>query len=205
MEVMMTKNKRGKLKPQMKKIKLIAIVVVTITSLISCGGGISKQPANAEGFGAIEKEIKNKFGENAYYTDLAITYNKSIGNIISVTVTDNPESLKMGEWNLSQNIWKQSSEITLEVPKGSKAADFMFQLNEKINLTKLGELVEKSSSQLTAEKSIENPTLSMAFVKFPKNGDFDKTEYTVMLKPENGGTTFTFFYTLKGELIKMNY
>ena len=55
MEVMMTKNKRGKLKPLMKKLKLIAIVAVTISSLISCGGGINKQPANAEGFGAIEK------------------------------------------------------------------------------------------------------------------------------------------------------
>ncbi len=188
----------------MKKLKLIAIIAVIITSLISCGGGVSKQPANAEGFGAIEKEIKNKFGDNAYYTDLAITYNKSIGNIIGVTVTNNPESLKMGQWNSTQGSWKQNSEISLEVPKGSKAADFMFQLNEKINLTKLGELVEKSSLQLSNKQKIKNPELYMAFVKFPNNGDITKAEYTVMLKPENGGTTFTFFYKLNGELIKMD-
>ena len=121
------------------------------------------------------------------------------------TVTDNPESLKMGQWNQTQSTWKQNSEISLEVPQGSKAADFMFQLNEKINLTKLGELVEKSSLQLTAEKNIENPALHMAFVKFPKNGDISKAEYTVMLKPENGGTTFTFYYKLNGDLIKMDY
>lgn len=188
----------------MKTLKFTAMIVVVIVTLMSCGGSTSKQAANAEGFGVIEKEIKSKFGENAYYTDFTITYNKSIGNIISVTVTDNPESLKMGQWNSTQGSWKQSSEISLEVPKGSKAADFMFQLNDKINLTKLGELVEKSSKQLTAEKSIENPTLHMAFVKFPKNGDIAKTEYTVMLKPENGGTTFTFSYKLNGDLIKMD-
>ena len=189
----------------MKTLKFKAIVVLTVMTLISCGGSTSKQPANAEGFGAIEKELKSKFGENAYYTDLTITYDKSLGSWISVTVTDNPESLKMGQWNLSQDTWTQNSEISLEVPQDSKAADFMFQLNNKINLTKLGELVEKSTIKLKTEKNIENALLHMALVKFPKNGNIVKTEYTVMLKPENGGTTFTFRYKLNGNLIKMDY
>ena len=62
--------------------------------------------------------------------------------------------------------WKQNSEIILEVPEGAKASDFMFQLDEKINLKKLGELVETSKQKLTAEKSIDNPHLEMAFIKF---------------------------------------
>ena len=185
----------------MRKLKLIAVIAAILASLISCGSGISKQPANAEGFGAIEKEIKSKFGENAYYTDLTINYNESIGNIIGVTVTKKPESLKMGQWNQTQDAWKQNTEITLEVPKGRKAADFMFQLNEKINLVKLGEVVEKSINQLKIEKNIKNAVLHTAFVKFPKNGDLSKAEYIVMLKPENGGDTFTFSYKLNGELI----
>ncbi|PHR72861.1 MAG: hypothetical protein COA67_03935 [Lutibacter sp.] len=175
-----------------------------MTALISCGGGTSKQPANAEGFAAIEKEIKSKFGEDAYYTDLTITYNKSIGNIIGVTVTKDPSSLKMGQWNSTQGTWKQNQEISLEVPQGTKAEDFMFQLDDKINLSILGELAEKASGQLITEKNIENPTLYMAFVKFPKNGDISKTEYTVMLKPENGGTTFTFRHGINDNSIKMN-
>lgn len=81
----------------------------------------------------------------------------------------------------------------------------MFQLDEKINLSKLGELVEKSSTQLKTEKDIENPTLHMASILFPKNGDVSKTEYLINLKPENGGTTFRFSYKLNGELLKMNY
>ncbi|WP_169338341.1 hypothetical protein [Psychroserpens burtonensis] len=45
----------------------------------------------------------------------------------------------------------------------------------------------------------------MAFVKFPKNGDISKTEYTIMLKTETGETKFTFRYTLNGDFIKLVY
>ncbi len=81
----------------------------------------------------------------------------------------------------------------------------MFQLGEKINLSKLGELVQTSIKTLKDEKNIENPILQMAAINFPENGDIVKTEYLVMLQPENGGTTFTFQYRLNGNLIEMNY
>ena len=187
----------------MKILKFIAIV--TLSSLMSCGGGTNKQPVNAKDFEAIEKEIKSEFGDDAYYTELKILYIKGIGITVSTTVTDDPESLKMGQWDFAQSSWSQRSEVSLEVPNGTKAADFMFQLNENINLSKLGELVEQSKKQLTAEKNLENPILSNAFIKFPKNGDISKTEYAISLKPENGGTTFSFYYKLNGELIKMDY
>ena len=141
---------------------------------MSCGKGISKQPANAEGFGVIEKEIKSKFGDDAYFTKVSILYDKSYGNAITVIVTEDPKSLKMEEWDYARGAWNQASKISLEIPKGFKAADFMFQLNEKINLKKLGELVERASKKLTKEKNIDNPVLEMAFIKFPKNGDILK-------------------------------
>lgn len=185
----------------MNKFVFITVAILGMV-IISCGGGLKKHAATADGFSEIEKEIKSEFGDDAYFTDLTITYNKSIGNIIGITVTDNPESLQMGQWNFTQNTWEQNSEISLEVPEGTKASDFMFQLNDEINLSKLGELVEKSSKQLTAEENIENPTLQMAFIKFPKNGDITKTKYMIMLAPEDGRATFTFRYKLNGELIK---
>lgn len=188
----------------MRILKPIALLVLII-ALNSCQGFIAKQSANAEGFKTIEKTIKDKFGNNAYYTNLTIIHDKTIGNSIRVTVTQDPESLKMSEWNLTQNNWKQSSNITVEIPLGTKPTDFMFQLDDKINLAKLEELVEKSKVKLTKEKKIENPTLSMTHVKFPENGGGNRTEYIVQLKPENGGTTFSFYYNLSGELKEMNY
>ena len=186
------------------KIFKITGVLSVLMLMISCGS-VSNQEANAEGFGAIESELKSEFGDNAFYTDLTIGYEKSVGNIINVTVTDAPESMVMGEWLMMQGVWEQKAEIKLEVSEGSKAADFMFQLNDEISLSKLGELVEKSIGKLKEDKEIENPTLNLAFVKFPDDGDITKANYTIMLEPENGGTTFTYSYELSGELIDMSY
>ncbi|WGD34537.1 hypothetical protein [Olleya sp. YS] len=188
----------------MKHFKVLLASVITMT-ILSCGGGTSNQPANAKGFANIENELKSEFGESAYYTDIMISHDDRMGNIVSLTVTDAPETMKMGQWNLLQNNWTQSSEVMLEVPDGTQAKDFMFQLDDNINLTTVGQLIEQSSKKLTEEKSIENPKLYTALVKFPKNGDASKMEYAINLKPENGGTTFRFYYTLSGELVKMDY
>uniref|UniRef100_UPI00404BA063 hypothetical protein n=1 Tax=Gelidibacter sp. TaxID=2018083 RepID=UPI00404BA063 len=189
----------------MTKIYTSALLLFSMIILTSCGGNSSNQEATAEGFSEIENQIKDKFGSDAYFTDLTITYNKSIGNIIGVIVTENPESLRMAQWNNTQDTWNQTSDVSIEIPNGTNAADFMFQLNAAINLKKLGELVEKSKAQLTKEKNLENPKLHIASIQFPDNGDVSKAEYMVMLQPENGGTTFSFSYTLAGELIKMDY
>lgn len=189
----------------MNRLKFTVVALTCIIVLVSCGGGAGNQAATADGFSEIEKEIKSEFGDNAYYTNLTIIPIESIGNSISVTVTEAPESLKMGQWDLTQGAWTQRSEISLEVPEGTKAADFMYQLGDKISLTKLGELIEESKKQLEDEKSLDNPALAIATVIFPKNGDVSKTEYSINLEPEHGGTTFRFSYTLSGELIKMDY
>lgn len=187
----------------MRTMKFTIVAMITAI-LVSCGGG-SKQSASADGFGALEKKVKSKFGDKAFFTDLKIIHIDGIGNLVSTIVTEDPESLKMEEWNLSQNKWKQTSEITLEVPEGTKAADYMYQLGDEINLSKLGELVETSKEHLEKEKGLKKPAFENAFVKFPKNGDMSKAEYAVSLKPENGGTTFSFYYKLNGELIEMDY
>ncbi|MBC2846028.1 hypothetical protein [Winogradskyella flava] len=183
----------------------LLFVLLVFFKLVSCSSGTHSQPATSEGFKAIENELKKKFGDNAYYTDLTITYNKSIGNIIGVTVTEDPESLKMGQWNLTQDTWTQNSDITIEVPKGTKATDYMFQLGETISLSQLGGLVEQSVQKLKDDKDLKNPTLSIASLNFPDNGDISRAEYIINLKPDNGGTTFRFYYTLNGDLIKMDY
>jgi hypothetical protein len=81
----------------------------------------------------------------------------------------------------------------------------MFQLDEAISLSKLGGLVEQSVQKLKAEKNLKNPILSIAGINFPDNGDISKAQYMVNLKPVTGGTTFSFFYTLEGDLIKADF
>ena len=190
--------------PKLKTLSIV-FVLLLVLQITSCSSSTHNQPATAEGFQNIENALKVKFGKDAFYTDLTITYNKSIGNIVGVTVTENPESLKMGQWNLTQDTWQQNSDITIEVPAGTKASDYMFQLGETISLSKLGALVEQSIQKLKDEKDIKNPILSIAGLNFPDNGDISKAQYVINLQPENGGTTFSFYYTLSGDLIKMDY
>lgn len=187
----------------MRIIRFILLIVLTIVT--SCRENSGKQLATIEGFSNIQKAIKNEFGDNAYFTDINIAHSASIGNIIGITVTKDPSSLKMGQWNQAQGVWKQNAEIFIDVPNGKKAADFMYQLDDKINLTTLGALIEQSKKQLQNEKNLNNPMLSTASIYFPKNGDISKTEYLVNFKPENGETTFRFYYKLNGELRKMDY
>lgn len=189
----------------LNKLAVFFAVVVIMKLLSSCSESISSQPATAKGFAVIEEALKTKFGADAYYTDFTITYNKSIGNIVGVTVTEAPETLKMGQWNLTQDTWQQNSDITIEVPEGTQAKDYMFQLGDAISLSKLGALIEQSVKKLKDKKNLNNPTLSVAGLNFPDNGDISKAQYMINLKPQNGGTTFRFYYTLAGDLIDMNY
>lgn len=186
---------------QMKSL-MIAVTLFIGSMLFSCS---TSTPGSEEDFLAIESDIKQEFGADAYYTNFVIMFNKTVGTMISTTVTDNPESLKMGEWNQSQGTWNQSAEVTLELPEGTKAVDFMFQLNDEINVKSLGKLVEKSKEKLMTEKDIKNPAVEMAFIQFPDNGDKSKAKYVVKLAPQNGGTSFSFFYDLNGEFIEMDY
>jgi hypothetical protein len=165
----------------MKMLKSI-LVLTYLAMITSCDGGTNSHPATVNGFDSIEQDLKDKFGMNAYYTDLNISYDKSVENMLSLTVTEEPESLKMGAYVYSNHTdWQQNSEITLEVPDGTSAKDFMFQLNDTINLKKLGELIEVSGKKLIAEKDIENPAFEMAFIKFPKNADISQAEHVVKL------------------------
>lgn len=183
----------------------LAAVLFLGASLYSCGGGTGKAEANEEGFASIQKEMHGEFGESAYYTEVSIVNVEGIGNTVSTTVTKDPSSMKMGEWSYSQGAWTQSAEVTLEISEGSKAEDFMFQLGNNVDLGELGKLVETSKESLTKEKDLKNPRLHMAFVKYPNDGDAEKANYVVMLQPETGGTTFSYYYNLDGGFIEMNY
>ncbi|WP_160112062.1 hypothetical protein [Aquimarina sp. AU58] len=182
----------------MKKLLLVVLITIFISS---CN---SKLSFDAKGFEGVEENLKGKFGDDAFYTELSITYVKQVGTIITTTVTKDPSSLKMESWNFSNSSWSQTADVTLEL-SGGKAQDFMFNLNEEVDLSKLGELVESSIKKLKEEKDIDAAVLNIASIMAPNDGDKLKMNYFIQLKPENGGTDFTFVYNLDGTLEKFDY
>jgi len=183
----------------MKIIKFVFAMCLGL--LMSCGGSKSTE-ATEKGFVKLEQMLKDQFGEKAYYTELSITPIEALGNVITLTVTEDPESLKMTQWNNAQGSWNKVADVALSIDGGAKAADFMFQLDESINLKTLGALIEKSQAQLKKEHNLDHTKVDIAYINFPKNGDKENVQYVMKLKPEHGGTSFDFFYDLKGQLIK---
>ncbi|MBW1297361.1 hypothetical protein [Aquimarina litoralis] len=177
---------------------IIAITVALILS--SCGKPLTDDKA---GFEQVAEELKGKFGEGAYYTGITISYTKELGILFNVTTTNNPASLKMEEWNWVQNKWTQKAEVTLEIT-GGKPEDFMFQVDNKISIVKLGELIEQAKKQLKKEKDIDG-VLSVSNINAPNDGDLSKLAYNITLEPKNGGTAYHFTYNLQGVLEEFNY
>lgn len=183
-----------------KSIFTIAIAVISIITLQSCGGGDLTK--NADGFKDIENLLKKEFGEGAYYTNISIVSDKTAGTILNTTVTNQPESLKMGEWNRMKGSWTQASEVTLELT-GGEAKDFMFTIGD-VSIAKIGELMEDAKKRLKEEKNV-NSVLRTAAVYAPNDGDMSTMTYYIEMQPETGGTTFSFNYGLDGTFQSLNY
>jgi len=155
-----------------------------------------------KGFKKIEQDLKNKFGEDSFYTDLSIKYNHEEGNVIDVTVTKYPSSLKMKGFSNVAGDWEQISEVELELKKG-EIEDYMFRLGREVSVTKIGNLVEKSMQYLTKDTQLQDITLSMASVASPVNGKKDEMLYHIELKSLVDNTYYNFKYDMNGEFCSL--
>lgn len=186
------------------------LLLFSLFLLVSCGPNPSKLSQDAEGFAKLQEVFVDKFGADAYYTNISIVFvpGKSAGSglMFNVVETTDPSSHKMQEWAYnSHSGWQNTAEVTLEIEGDTDPKEFMFQLDDTFNLRKVGELIEKSSKKLAEEKNITNAVLNTAWMDAPDNGDFSTMKIAITMKPENGGTTFNFYYTLDGELEDFTY
>lgn len=171
----------------------------------SCGLAPKNYTQDAAGIEAWGEDLKDKFGADAWYTHIFLSY--SYGKAaVGATETDDPASLQMREWCWSsQTKWMQTSDVTLEMEGDARPETFMFQLDKDVDIKLVGSLVEKSMAQLTAEKNIAKPRIQSVSLVTPDDEDKSATRIDITLEPENGGTRFRFLYTLSGELISFDY
>ena len=182
--------------------RLIYTLALSIL-LFSCGGNSSYE--DKDSLLDLKEELISEFGDDAYYTNLAIM-NSENGTVINVSQTDDPSSLKMSEWNYFNGDWNQNSEITLEISGDTKAEDFMFQLNDKVvDFEILGKAVEEAKEKIISEKKIEEVRVASILINAPKDGDFNSMEYYITINPKSGGTRFDFRYGMDGTLKDFDY
>lgn len=169
---------------------------------ISCSSNSSIE--NKEDLAALQNDLVDKFGSDAYYTDMSIT-NSEMGPVILVTETGKPELLKMESWNRHQGNWKQTSDVTLEISGNAHPTDFMFQLGKMVDFNILGKALEEAKQKVITEKNIPETKLDFIIIKAPKDGDFNSMRYFIKIEPKNGGTAFEFWYKMDGTLDKFDY
>lgn len=200
-----TQQLNHKTTTNMKATRSLFPAAAMMLAVVSCGIGPKNYSQDAAGMEAWGEDMKAKFGADAWYTQLGLSYSDGTPGV-TVTETDDPASLKMREWIWSNYAgWKQTSDVTLEIEDGTPAEVFMFQLDKEVSIKMVGELVEKSKTQLTAEKNIDNPRIKTVFMSAPDDGDKSRMRIDITLEPENGGTRFRFEYNLAGELESFDY
>lgn len=186
----------------MKKTLFCATLCSMALLVASCGLVSKNYTQDAAGIEMLGEDLKDKFGTDAWYTDLGLGYSDGVP-VVSATETDDPASLKMREWGWTSRIgWRQISDVTLKIEDGVPAETFMFQLGGEVDMKFVGELVEKSKEKLTVEKNIAKPRIKLVDVSTRDGGDIS---IFITLEPENGGTAFRFFYNLAGELVRFDY
>jgi hypothetical protein len=191
-----------------RKFVYLAALCMTLVFAVSCGSS-SRYTPDAAGFAKIQDDLKSKFGNDAYYSTISVMYlpgnHPGTGITLGITVAKDPASLKMEEWTYnSYSKWQQASDITVEVPEGTDVKEFLYQLSDKFDLKKIGELVEESAKKLADEKQIKNAILESALLN-TRDIQASATDIYISMKPENGGTRFNFHYDLDGTLTSFDY
>lgn len=185
---------------------LIKFIIVVFTMIFATSCNLSNKEGyqNSEAFGELKNELTDKFGKDAFYTNLSIS-NSENGAIVSTTVTQNPATLKMENWTSVDGSWNKSAEVTLEITGDKKAEDFMFKLDKVMNMNLVGKLIDDAKQKVIKEKKIEDVIVKTFSLKVPSDGDFSKTRYFIVIAPKQGGTDFNFWYHLDGTLDKFDY
>ena len=172
-------------------------------AMYSCGN--SGYTQDSKGFARIGEDLKKKFGEDALYSKIAISYDKNVGTILNVEVTQEPSSMKMWGWTFMKGVWDKTTEITVELEDPADIRQFLFDLNTDVNMEKFGEMLDSAKKRLVEEKNVPKPTLSIASIMARDNSEDEHFKYFINLKPENGGTSYDFFYHANRELYLFNF
>lgn len=190
----------------MKKISCFILLAVILSACEYFGAG-GRDFETSKGIASIVSELKDKFGENAGYTRISMSYHDGVGTSTIATGTADVNSNKLIEKMKQKGIWQDKSEITLEIEGEAKPKDFMFTLQQVQDLQKIPELVKASVEKVEKEKNMKDMVPTIVSISMPSriNSPDDGLSIIIYVEPKNGGTDFQLSYNAKGEFLKMMY
>ncbi len=178
------------------RIFLLPFYILIVVTFLSCEDSIYK--SSIEGFSKLESDLLIKFGRDSYFTDVKINIDKNKKLEVSLLVTKNPYSYKMNGWSYKNGVWNKRTEVHLELRKGN-IKNYLYSLQENVNIVKMGFLVEESLHYVLENDSIDIELKGIEVVS-PNRGKRSKSGYVVYFSTKN--TEIKHYYNLDGELVK---
>ncbi|MDR3286299.1 MAG: hypothetical protein LBT27_02495 [Prevotellaceae bacterium] len=196
----------------MKKTIYLSAIYISLFFVFSCGTktntDTSQYTHDAAGFGKIQDEVIREFGTDAYYHYISVEYSpatetKKENLLFKVEVTDNPDEKKLKLCSFNDPDygvkWVHKDWMTFSIQGDASPADFMFQLKDKCNLGKVGELLQKSIEKVSKEKS-KKFILEKASIYAPENLGWQEYYISIRLQAESDRYAhYRFEYNLDGD------
>lgn len=185
----------------MQTSKLIIVLFFSLF-MFSCKSGFEH---NKTGMEKLNKELKEEFGADAWYTSIELVNSGGSDDVVTVDETKDPNSLKQEQWSQFHGFWEKKADITLSI-QGAEPKSFMFQLDKEVSLSKLGELMEQSQKQLRDEKKIEDSEVVLAQIKASNkmNTKQEGLYYSISLQSKKTSKSYNFVYGMDGTLKTLN-
>lgn len=188
----------------MKRFSLLFLSVILIMSsaIYSC-----KPPytTDAAGMEKLENDLKEKFGQDAYYTYISYLKVDDDAYAVNVQVSQDKESFQQEQWIYDAGSWNMTGPMTMQISANTPGF-YKFQINDDISVKKLGVLIEKSIASFKSEKNGQDPILMNAVLNSNNTVTDENTKYryTVILKDKNDPTTHSYTYGKDGSLLNSN-
>jgi hypothetical protein len=185
----------------MRLFKTIVICLAPVL-LFSCKSGFEHNKAGME---KLNKELKEEFGPEAWYTSIELANSGGSDDVVTVDQTKDPNSLKQEQWSQFHGFWDKKADITLSI-QGAEPKSFMFQLDKEVSLGKLGELMEQSMKKLSVERGADDSKVILAQIKASNqmNTKAEGIYYSISFESKKKGKSYNFVYNLDGTLKSLN-
>lgn len=181
--------------------KLILMFLFSLC-MFSCKSGFEH---NRTGMEKLNKELKEEFGADAWYTSIELVNSGGSDDVVTIDETKDPNSLKQEQWSQFHGFWEKKADITLSI-QGAEPKSFMFQLDKEVSLSKLGELMELSKKKLKEEENIGDAEVVLAQIKASNkmNTKQEGLYYSISLQSKKSGKSYNFVYDIDKRLKTLN-
>lgn len=152
----------------------------------------------------LQKELTEKFGAEAWYSEITVLSPTLDETMIRVKETKDPNSLKGKTWVKESDSWIPSDDVLFQFNDG-KPENHLFQLNKKVTIQRLVQLIDTSKKSLR-QKSIDDAVIHFVSIQSAQMviNPARRVLYNISFQSKDRDRSYSFIYDLNGKLISFN-